>query len=248
MTVDAPRKAQRGPRFLESMPRPFMATFLIVAAATLVLVVTLMLSPPHSPTVAIAARRPPPRGTLSHDVGRLVAAPVPSTPAAFRAPCPGFRTTRVEGGPPGVARFRAALARLCPYFQGGVRRELSIALRGFEGSTIRFAAFGRTGVESTADLGARRIWVNVRFARTGSPYAWISPALVHEAWHLAHRGRAVTAEEELGARAAELNVCRLLMDPDEWPRGCRDAEALVALPPFRAVELLRSAGYPGAQR
>jgi hypothetical protein len=248
VAVDAPKKVQRGPRFLESMPRPLMATFLVVAAGTLVLVILLMLAPPRSPTVVIAARRPAPRGTLSHDVGRLVAAPVPTTPPTFRPPCEAFRTTRVEGGPPGVARFRAALGRLCPFFAGGVPRELAIALRGFERATIRFAAFARTGVESTSDLGARRIWVNVRFARTGSPYAWVSPVLVHEAWHLANGGSAVTAEQELDARAAELTTCRFLMDPDRWPRGCRDAEVLLALPRSRAVELLRSAGYAGEKR
>lgn len=248
MTVDAPKKVERGPRFLESMPRPLMATFLVVAAGALVLVILLLLSPPRSPTVVIAARRPPPRGTLSHDVGRIVPAPVPIRSAVFRPPCEGFRTTRVEGGPPGVARFRAALRRLCPFFAGGVPRELAIALRGFEGATIRFAAFGRTGVESTSDLGARRIWVNARFARTGSPYAWVSPVLVHEAWHLANEAAAVTAEQELGARSAELATCRFLMDPDRWPRGCRDAEALLALPRSRAVELLRSAGYAGEKR
>src|SRR5919197_2600203 len=119
MAVDAPKKAERGPRFLESMPRPLMVTFLVVAVGTLVLVILLMLSPPHSPTVAVAARRPPPHGTLSHEVGRIVAAPVPSPPARFRPPCEGFRATRVQGGPPGVARFRAALNRLCPLFRGG---------------------------------------------------------------------------------------------------------------------------------
>jgi hypothetical protein len=179
----------------------------------------------------------------SHDVGRVIPAPIPSPPAPFRPPCASLAGVRVEAGPPGVERFTAALRRLCPLFEGGVAPELAEAVRGLDGATLRFAAFRRSGVESTADLATRRIWLNVRFARAGSPFSYIPPVLVHEAYHLAHAGREVTAAEELGARTAELAVCRELIEVDKWPRHCHDARRIVALGPARAVALLESAGY-----
>jgi hypothetical protein len=230
------------------MPKPLMGAFLAFAVGALVLVLVLLLRPPHVATVSLGERRPAPRGTLSHDVGRIIPAPIPAPPASFRPPCPAFSSTRVEAGPPGVTRFTAALSRLCPFTAGGgVPPELAAALRGLDGATLRFAAFARSGVESTADIPARRIWVNVRFARTGSPYAWLAPVIVHEGWHLAHAGAAVTAEQELDARGAELAACRSLMTPDTWPRGCRDAAALLSLPHDRAVGLLVAAGYSGSR-
>jgi hypothetical protein len=114
---------------------------------------------------------------------------------------------------------------------------------GLDGATVRFAAFDLTGEEATADLVADVVYVNVRFARADTPTILVAPVLVHEGWHLAHRGQPVTALQEYLARVAELDACKQLIDRDKWIRDCQDAAQIVALGQTRAVDLLVAAGY-----
>ena len=82
MTEPGPRNL----RFVDSMPRPLIAAFLVFAAAGIGLVVWLFVSPPDPSQVALELRRSPPAGSNTHDVlrARLVSVPSPLPP--FEAP------------------------------------------------------------------------------------------------------------------------------------------------------------------
>ncbi|MBI4728503.1 MAG: hypothetical protein HY775_03260 [Acidobacteria bacterium] len=225
------------------MPAPLMALFLALAAGALSLAAVLLVRPPSVTPPRLAERRPPPSGPLSHDVLRLKPAPV-DTPAAFAPPCPLLAETTVESGAAGMARIAAGMRPLCDLTGPSVAPLLREALAGLRGATIRFAAvFGRTGVESTADRAARRIWLNVKFARSQTPTVTIAPVIVHEAWHLAHAGEPLGARQELRAREAELAACRELIPKEFWQRGCDEAAELVGMGEAEALAALEAAGY-----
>ena len=242
---EAPPQADHSKlRFIDSMPRPLLVVFVVAGVVAVVAALVFIIHPPQSQTIAIQDRRPPPRGTLSHDTGRLVPAPLPSPLSTLPPACPTFATTTLKVGPAGVVRLRGVLGDLCRLSHGGVPAELTTAIAGLKGATIRFAAFQRAGVESTADFATRTIWLNLKFSQSNMSIEQVAPVLAHEGWHLAHPGDAVTAEQELGARRAEVAACRELMSVDKWPRWCNDARTLTELPAARAIALLVSAGYP----
>jgi hypothetical protein len=226
------------------MPRPLLITFLVTTVAAIALVVVLMVAPPRPSTLMLAERHSPPRGSLTHDVGRIVAAPVPSPHAPGPAPCAAFSGTTIEAGAAGFDRVRAGLRPLCALTGPSISVELRSAIQALGHATIRFAGFQRTGEEATTDLVARRINVNVRFARSNSPTILVTPVLVHEGWHLANAGARVTASQEFRARTAELEACKLLIDRDKWIRNCDDAARIVGLGEARAISLLVAAGFP----
>src|SRR5579864_1957565 len=231
-------------RFIDAMPRPLLIVFALAGVAAVVAALVFIIHPPESATIPVQDRRPPPHGTLSHDVGKLVPAPLSSVIPTLPPACSAFSTTVLEVGPAGAARLRAVLSDLCRLSQGGVPAELTTAISGLKNATIRFAAFQRAGVESTVDFATRTVWLNLKFSESNLPIEQVAPVLVHEGWHLAHPRDAVTAEQELGARRAEVDTCRELIATDKWPRWCNDARTLTDLPVARAIALLVSAGYP----
>ncbi|HEV2685604.1 MAG TPA: hypothetical protein VGW79_03105 [Actinomycetota bacterium] len=230
-------------RFIDAMPRPLLVLFGVSGLVAIVAAIVFIIHPPESATIPVQDRRPPPRGTLTHDTGKLVPAPLPSVLPTLAPACSAFSTTTLKVGPAGALRLRAVLSDLCRLSHGGVPAELTTAIRGLKNSTIRFAAFQRAGVESTADFATGTIWLNLKFSESNIPVEQVAPVLVHEGWHLAHPKDAVTAEQELGARRAEVDACRELMSVDKWPRWCNDARTLTDLPAARAIALLVSAGY-----
>jgi hypothetical protein len=152
----------------------------------------------------------------------------------------------VEGGPPAVDRITRALSPVCSRVTQAFDElppEAQLALRALSKAQIRFALFTRTGDQSTADLGTGRILLSLALARTNVAPIVITPLLAHEGWHLAH-GLPVTAAQEYGARLAELQVCRRVVTPDRFTRGCLDAQAIVLLGERRAIEALVRAGFP----
>jgi hypothetical protein len=233
----------RDVRFLDSMPRPLLVSFLALAAGGIGLVLWIMLRPPEPPELPLAERRSPPRGTFTHHVVRARPVDVPSPLPAFRPPCPEVAGVVVEGGPPAQERIGRVLRSLCRLVRPGLPAEAAEAVRALGRARIRFALFTRTGDQSTLDLATGRILLAVALSRTNVAPVVIAPLLVHEGWHLA-RGGPVTAAEEYGARVAELQACELLIEADRFPRGCRDAAAIVGLGEARAVELLVRAGFP----
>ena len=243
--TDAPGETVTPPklRFRDSMPKPLMAVFAVVAVGAVVLALWLVLSPPSNPTQPLAQRLLPPAGAFAHDVGRIVPAPIPSPAPTPGSVCSPLGRLRIEAGAAGQERLAGAVRALCALGQGGVPIDLQIAVRGLDGATIRFAAFDRTGEEATADLATDVIYVNVRFARANTPTILVAPVLVHEGWHLANRRGAVNAIQEFSARVAELDACKQLIDRDKWIRDCEDAAQIVGLGEARAVDLLVAAGY-----
>lgn len=239
-----PAAGTREIAFLESMPRPLVALFLLLAAGGVGLVIFLMIRPPTADDVALELRRSPPRGTLTHEVVGAILVPIPDPLPAFTPPCPAFSGVVIEGGPPAQARLGSVLRSLCPLARPGVPSQVSEGLRGLDGARLRFARFTRTGDQSTADIGARRVLLDVSLARSNVPPIVLAPLLVHEGWHLSHADAGVTARQEYLARVAELGACRLLIAVDRFPRGCQDAESLVQLGEERAVEALARGGYP----
>jgi hypothetical protein len=238
-----PKRDHSKLRFVDSMPRPPLVLFLVVGAVAVVTAVVFIIHPPESATIPVQDRRPPPRAALTHDTGKLAPAPLPSALPSLPPACPAFSTTVLKVGPAGAVRLNQVLTDLCRLSHGGVPADLTTAIGGLAHSTIRFAAFQRAGVESTADFGSRTIWLNLKFSESNVPVEQVAPVIVHEGWHFAHPDDAVTAEQELGARRAEVDACRQLMDISKWPRWCNDARALTDLPVARAVALLVSAGY-----
>jgi hypothetical protein len=239
-----PRKQPTKLRFIDSMPRALLVLFTIAGVAAVVTALVFIIDPPRSATLPVEQRRPPPRGTLSHDTGRIYPAPLPSVVPAVAPACPAIATTRIKAGTAGVARLRAVLADLCGLSHGGVSADLTLAIRGLRGATLQFAGFQRAGVESTVDFATKTIWLNLKFSQESMDVELVAPVVVHEGWHLAHPNDAVTAGQELGARTAEVDACRQLINIDKWPRWCQDGRALTELPAARAIALLVSAGYP----
>jgi hypothetical protein len=242
--IDSEEHAQPRPdvRLRDAMPKPLLVTFAVVAVAALGIVIVLMVAPPRPTTIPLGERLSPPRGSLTHDVGRVAPGPVPTPLPSYTPPCPLLSGLRIEAGASGQARLGAAVASLCR-LTGGVAPELRTAVLGLKGATLRFGAFDRTGEDATSDLSARTLYVNIRFARANTPTVLVAPVLVHEGWHLANAGVPVTARQEYLARVAELDACRQLIDRDKWIRDCTDADELVSLGEARAVEVLAAAGY-----
>jgi len=238
-----PRREPSKLRFIDAMPRPLLVLFLVTGAVAVVAALVFIIHPPEFATVPVQDRRPPPKGALTHDAGRVVPAPVPSVLPSVSPPCSAVSTTILKVGPAGAVRLRQVLTDICRLAHGGVAPELTTAIGGLKGATIRFAVFQRAGVESTADFTGRTIWLNIKFSRSNVPVEQVAPVIVHEGWHLAHPRDAVTATQELGARRAEVAACRELISIDSWPRWCKDARALTDLPAARAIALLVSAGY-----
>jgi hypothetical protein len=230
-------------RFIDAMPRPLLVVFLLTGTVAVVAALVFIIHPPEFSTVPLQDRRPPPHGTLTHDTGRIFPAPLPPAAPRVSPPCKALSSTVLKVGVAGAERLGAVLTDVCRLAHGGVASELTTAIGGLKGATIRFAVFQRAGVESTADFATRTIWLNIKFSRSNLPVEQVAPVIVHEGYHLAHSQDAVTASQELGARRAEVAACRELISVDQWPRWCKDARALTDLPAARAIALLVSAGY-----
>lgn len=232
-------------RLRDAMPRPLSVTFLVAGALAVALITVLLVHPPRPSPLRLAERRSPPHGSFTHDVGRIVPAPAPSPiPAGVAPPCDAFSGVRIDGGVAAQERLFAGLKPLCALTGPSIPAELRDGIDGLARVTMRFAAFQRSGEEATTDLSSATLYVNVRFARKNTPTVLVTPILVHEGWHLAHRSDAVTATGEFRARQAELDTCRQVIDRDKWIRNCSDAEEIVGLGEARAVALLESAGFP----
>lgn len=233
------------PGFFRSMPRPLMALFVLLGLFAIVSTLVLIARPPLQQSIAVEDRRPPPRATLSHDTGRLVPGPAPSPSAQASLPprCDAVSSTRVVGFGGAVGRLDRVFMRLCSIAGRGAGALIPEAMKGLAGTTVRFAVFERTGVESTVDFATRTIWLNAKLSNNRLQYLSAVPVIVHEAFHLAHADAPVDARQELLARRAEWDACRLLIRPRDLPRWCKDARTLAELPDATAIARLVAAGY-----
>jgi len=170
--------------------------------------------------VPVAARRPPPAGDLTHDVGEFAVGDAPPRPLPDPA-CPRVAGIRVAGTEEDRRRLAEGLSALCRVDQSGV----ADLVTGFAqaGGVVRFAQFRETGVDSTASTVEPLILVNARFSITDP--AWIAPLVTHDLATL--DGEPGTAATELAAREAELGVCTRLFTDTRPSRACDDARALL---------------------
>jgi hypothetical protein len=220
------------------LPRWFvLLALLLVPVALAVFVVAFFAFTPDPDELPPAARRPPPEGPFTHEIGRLEVGPNP--PVAYAAPCPELEGVQIAGTDVDQAALRRALAATCTALDDAA---VAAAVEAFAGAggVVRFAAFEATGVDSVVDRAADppRILVNARFAQAGRP-RWISPLIVHDAVMLA--GDPATAATALAAREAEAQTCDRVLGGEDRSRGCDDAAAIVALDDPLAA--LRQAGY-----
>jgi hypothetical protein len=229
-----------------AMPAPLLIVFGLFGIVALAAGVWLLLDPLSLATTPVEERRPPPGSGYTHDLGSVAPAPTPSAPPSVPPPCDAFAATRLAMSGDGVLRMREALDRLCRLSGGGVSEELAIAIEGLGDATIRFAQFEISAPESTTSLADRTIWLNLRFARRGTPIEDLLPPLLHEGFHLGSGVLEPTAAQELAARRAEVDACRQLITRSKWPRWCDDADALTSLPESEAIRLLRAAGFDAA--
>lgn len=236
----------RGIRFRESMPKPLLIAFLSTAVLAVGLVVWLLIRPPVPKNLDLGSRRSPPSGSFTHNVLRAIPVDIPSPLPAFNPPCDAVSGIVIEGGEAAQGRIASVLRLLLCRIDGDETQpqEVKQAIRALSSAKIRFAILTRTGEQSTTDLTAKRIMINVDLARTSVYPTLIAPLLVHEGWHLSIGGP-VTAAQEFAARVAELQACRVVYPKDTEPsRGCVDAQAIVTLGETRAIELLVRAGFP----
>lgn len=230
------RKAPVGELGDQLLPRWFvlLCIALIPIAIAAVVAAFVVFRPAQVP---VAARRPPPAGGLTNDVGQYAvgeAEPVPYTQT-----CPMLEGVHVAGTETDQQALRRGLAALCNTTLPPV---ISDRLERFarDGGVVRFAQFQRTGVDSTANAAhdPPQILVNAKLQRTDP--LWIAPIVVHDAVLIGGDG-AATAAGALQARRAEDLVCDRLLSGRRESRGCADAEALLALPDPEAA--LREAGF-----
>ena len=219
------------------LPRWFvLLAVVLVPVALVVAVVALLVAGPEE--VPLGARRPPPAGGLTSEVGELQEGRGPAEPVDPQG-CALLRGLRVAGTPQDRRQLAEGLRSLC---RADLPTRARAALQAFaeESGTVRFAAFTDSGVASTARLDREVILVNRRF-RTGAPSV-IAPLVAHDAAVLAGQpGEIGTA---LTAREVELALCRQLLGSEGQPaspRTCEDAAALLALGDPGAP--LRAAGY-----
>src|ERR1044072_9912898 len=83
-------------RFIDAMPRPMLAVFAVAGIAAVVAALVFIINPPESATIPVQERRPPPRGTVSNDVGKLAPAPLPSELPSLPPPCSAVATPVLE--------------------------------------------------------------------------------------------------------------------------------------------------------
>src|SRR5438270_3327965 len=115
-------------RFIDAMPRPLLVLFLVAGVVAVAAALVFIIHPPEFSTVPIQERRPPPRGALTHDAGRIPPAPVPSVLPSVSPPCSAVSTTILKVGPAGAVRLRQVLADICRLAHGGVAPELTTAI------------------------------------------------------------------------------------------------------------------------
>ena len=236
----------RSIRLRDAMPTPLLVVFVITALIAVTASVVVLIRPPAFEEVLLQERRPPPASPYSHDPVRVFPAPIPDEDIAFDPPCEAVATADPVGGVAFVRRVTSALSDICTLQGASVGPQARAAIGGFAGTEIRIAEFERSGIESTIDFSTRTIYVNLKLTRRDTDVAPLIPVLLHEAWHLAHSDRNITAAQELDARRAEHEACRQFIRPTEWPRWCEDAAGLVERPEAEALALLVSAGYaPG---
>lgn len=226
------------------LARWFAIAMVVLVPVGLVVVVVAFLSI-GGPRIAPAERRPPGSETVTHERG---AATLNRIRTAEAGPGCAEGVTMI-GDDAARQVLSAALGATCQILQrpGSERAAAGLERWAEEDGLARIAVFELTGVDSDARIedGRLIIELNAKFQVEAGTRA--APAVVHELTHLAAGmpGEVVTAQAELEAVRAQLEACGRLVFRDGPPRGCEDAEELLAEDDPLA-ELI-AVGYPDAR-
>lgn len=197
------------------------------------------------PTIDPAARRPPGTATVTHDRGDAALNEIRTA-----EPGPGCAEGITMIGDDGArAALRRALAATCQVLEDDTQIPAREGLAHWldADGVLRVGVFERTGVESSARVEDDRIVIelNAKFQFENAERA--APAIVHELVHLAlgFPGEPVDAVSELTAVRAQATACERLVFAEDPPRGCRDAQEMLATEDPLAA--LTAAGYEGRE-
>lgn len=225
------------------LARWFAIAMLVLGVVGVVLVVWAF-SSVRTTDISPAARRPPGSAQVTHARGAAVLAE-DRTEQRDVACAPDVRLVGDVGGRATVARALSTACGLLDRDTAG----LAAARRGLErlgsaGGVVRIAVFEVNGLDSSLRVedGVPVVELNPKFQFDDATLA--APALLHELAHLGSDdfpGTAVDVDAELAALQVQATACDLLVLPEDPPRGCSDAAAVLADPDPRAA--LRAAGY-----
>lgn len=225
------------------LPRWFLAG---LAAATIGVVVLLgyaiaLLARDPQP---VAERRTPSTAGASHDVGKF----------EFRSqfqqavPCGAVSGLQVAGATQDdVALLADVVGGICKNIRAvAAPAEERVVQAARRGAVLGFAQFERTGEDSTTVAGTPpRVAVNARFSVRGKLFkGYLAGVVLHELMHAGAPPGPITADAEFAARAAEDQLCGIVLPNEELGRSCGDARSIVALGRDEAIQQLREAGYP----
>lgn len=222
------------------LPRWFVLGMLVLAPAAVGVTLWALLAIPDD-ELPPAERRPPGTAEVTYDRGEARRGETGTTeegPACARR-------VALEGEDGARAAGRAALRTLCEVLAEPELRAARDGLNRWAGGRLRFAAFERSGVESSTRIeeGAPVVELNAKFRLADAAHA--APVLVHELTVLGageFPGTAVGATTVWRATQAQHRACEALgLLDDRPPRGCRDAAALLAEPD--PLDALVEAGF-----
>ena len=127
----------------------------------------------------------------------------------------------------------------------GETAEQRVVKAARKGTVIGFAAFEKTGEDSTTLAGSPpRVAVNARYSNRGKSFkGYLAVVVLHELMHAGADDVAVTAAQEYDARAVELERCKSLA-VEAQGRSCSEAETIVGWGRDGAVQRLRATGFP----
>lgn len=189
-----------------------------------------------------AERRPVGTAEVTHERGQ---AALNETLISRRGPscASGIDIVGDEGAVAAGLRTLGAACQLIS--RGAVDGETAQALEAWAASdgVLRFAVFEVTGLDSSARVEDGRVVIelNAKFQFEDATRA--APAVLHEVSHLlaGWPGAPVTDAAELRAVEVQAQACEALVFRNEPPRGCADAQELLADP--SPLSLLGDAGY-----
>lgn len=192
-----------------------------------------------------AARRPPGTEEVTHQRGTAVLNEDRTTETGV-ACAPEVTLVGDIGARSSLSR---ALSTACQLIgrdpEGFASAADGLARLGEVGGRLRIAVFEVSGLDSSTRIedGVPVVELNPKFQFLEPGATLAAPFLLHEFAHLGGTwpGAAVDVDDELAALRVQALACDLLVLPDDPPRGCLDAEQVLADPDPAGA--LQDAGY-----